>query len=57
MMRMFVFFGEGKCPLCGDSGKKMPAETYHCGRCAVAFNEFYISVMGETKPPENKFWN
>lgn len=53
---MFVVFGEGKCPLCGDGGRKLSKETYHCGRCEVAFNEFYISLASEPKQAGSKFW-
>lgn len=53
---MFVIFGEGKCPLCGDAGRQLSKETYHCGRCDVAFNEFYISLAENAKEPKTKFW-
>lgn len=54
---MFVNFGNGKCPICGDFGSKLSAETFHCTKCEVAFNEFSLSSLSVPKDPEYKMWN
>lgn len=54
--KMFVVFGDGKCPLCGDGGSRIGKETYRCGRCEIAFNDFAISSLTEPKSEEMKFW-
>lgn len=54
---MFVVFGHGKCPLCGDEGSKLARQTFHCRRCDIAFNDFYISTLTEPNEDEMKFWN
>lgn len=54
---MFIAFGPGKCPLCGDGGTKLSKETYHCRRCEIAFNDFAISELTEPQDDETKFWN
>ncbi|MBS3053245.1 MAG: hypothetical protein J4469_01970 [Candidatus Aenigmarchaeota archaeon] len=53
---MFVAFGDGKCPFCGDASKQLSKETYHCSRCDIAFNKYYVSVLGKQKEPQTKFW-
>lgn len=53
---MFVNFGEGKCPLCGDFGRRARGKSYSCGKCSLAFDNF--SVMFAEEPEEqNRFWN
>lgn len=54
---MFVNFGSGKCPVCGDFGKVMQKDVFHCNKCKIAFNDFYISNFRELKEYENKYWN
>ncbi|MBI4018188.1 MAG: hypothetical protein HY368_01120 [Candidatus Aenigmarchaeota archaeon] len=56
MTNMFVIFGEGKCPLCGDGGSRLGRQTYHCRRCDIAFNDFAISSLREPQESEVKFW-
>ena len=53
---MLFNFVERICPTCGDAGKELEKRIYHCNRCEVVFNEFYISVKKD-KEPENRFWN
>ncbi len=53
---MFVNFGPGKCPVCGDFGNKMKNENFSCRKCNLAFDKF--SVMFFEEPTEqNRFWN
>ena len=54
---MFVAFGPGKCPLCGDSGSVLAKETYHCRRCEIAFDNFAISSLTDPNEGDMKFWN
>ncbi len=54
---MFVNFGSGKCPVCGDFGKVMERHVFHCAKCKIAFNDFYISNFKNLKEYENKYWN
>ncbi len=41
---MFVNFGTGKCPMCGNFGEAVEKEIFHCGRCMVSFNRFSITT-------------
>jgi len=52
---MFVNFGTGKCPVCGDFGKTVEKDIFHCGRCSVSFNQFSITTL-EIKE-HDKYWN
>ena len=54
---MFIVFGSGKCPLCGDFGTEISEEIYKCERCVVAFNDFGISSQSEARQAETKYWN
>ena len=54
---MIVNFGNGKCPLCGDFGKKIENRTFHCVKCDVAFDDFLIHHAAENENSMNKFWN
>ena len=54
---MFVNFGSGKCPMCGDFGKTMVKDIFHCPKCRISFNDFYISNPGELKDYESRYWN
>jgi len=53
---MFVVFEKGRCPICGDFGKEVEKEIFHCPKCMITFDRFCIS-----HPPENnledKEWN
>ncbi len=53
---MFVQFGEGKCPLCGDFGKELKKEMFSCRSCDISFDKFMILFTAEPKV-EQKFWN
>ena len=57
VMIMFVNFGSGKCPMCGDFARTVEKKIFHCGKCRIAFNEYYISAFGEVKDYNNKYWN
>lgn len=54
---MFINFGSGKCPLCGDFGTEISREIFHCDKCMVAFNNFGLSRHSGMKQPEAKYWN
>ncbi|MEM7819831.1 MAG: hypothetical protein QXD48_03310 [Candidatus Aenigmatarchaeota archaeon] len=54
---MLINFGNGKCPLCGDFGKEIVKEVFHCPKCNVTFNNFSLSSYSEIKTDKNKFWN
>jgi ribosomal protein L37AE/L43A len=57
---MFVNFGSGKCPVCGDSAKnveKKEKDVFHCTKCKISFNDFYIANFEQLKEYENKYWN
>jgi hypothetical protein len=49
MNDMLVNFGAGKCPVCGDFGTAVQKDIFHCGRCRVSFNEFYVSTQREVE--------
>lgn len=57
MIIMFIAFGHGKCPLCGDAGASLAKETYHCRRCFIAFNDYAISSLTDPNENDMKFWN
>ena len=55
---MFVNFGHGKCPVCGDFGNRMQKQkgSFSCRRCMLAFDKF--SVVFFEEPQDNgRFWN
>ncbi len=53
---MFIDFGKDKCPFCGNFGKTLGKEIFHCEKCEIAFNEFAVSSI--TEPREhNNLWN
>lgn len=56
---MIVDFGAGKCPLCGDFGRKIEKKAYHCKRCDIAFDEFLILAGMQENAEEysDKNWN
>ncbi len=54
---MLVVFGNGKCPLCGDNGRKIEKKTFHCPKCNVAFDDFMISQARNSKKYADKYWN
>ncbi len=47
---MFVKFGKGRCPICGDVGVKKQKDVYFCQECEITFSEF--GFFGEL--PEKK---
>jgi|GEM_PF-2920612 len=53
---MFVNFGKGKCPLCGDKAIEV-GDAYHCGKCEVSFDDFMIASQGELAEYTDKYWN
>ncbi len=54
---MFVAFGYGKCPFCGDFGQEVEKEIFLCSKCDLAFNEFGISSISNPPEDEDRFWN
>ncbi len=38
---MFIDFGNGKCPICGDFGKQTD-DVVHCTRCRTTFDGFWL---------------
>jgi hypothetical protein len=56
-MSMFINFGDGKCPVCGDFGSEVEKRIFHCGKCKVSFNEFYVATHKELEEYNNKYWN
>ena len=54
---MFINFGSGKCPVCGDFGKSMTKDIFHCLKCRISFNDYYISNVDGLKDYESKYWN
>ncbi len=54
---MFIVFGSGKCPLCGDFGTRAQEDVFHCEKCMVAFNDFGLSSHSKIKQPDMKYWN
>ena len=54
---MFVNFGSGKCPVCGDFAQLMSKKIFHCGKCNIAFNDYYISTTRELDEYHGKYWN
>jgi len=54
---MLVVFGNGKCPLCGDFGKKIEKKAFHCRKCDVAFDEFLVLNVTEAEDFSSKYWN
>ncbi len=55
-MIMFVNFGMGKCPMCGDFGKKIQKDNFSCRKCSLMFDKFYVSFLSEPQE-QNSFWN
>jgi transposase-like protein len=57
---MFVNFGQGKCPICGDFGKKLSEKklknNFNCKKCNATFDNFYLFILKEPEE-QNKFWN
>ncbi len=53
---MFVAFGPGKCPLCGDFGKDVGRKTFQCKKCDISFNDFLISKT-DVKEYNDLYWN
>ena len=54
-MKMFVYFGAGKCPVCGNFGKTVKSDVFHCSSCDILFNEF--SIAGFMEEPEERECN
>jgi ribosomal protein L37AE/L43A len=54
---MFVNFGQGKCPLCGDNGKEIEKKVFHCSKCRVSFDGFIIAHSRKLKDYADKYWN
>lgn len=54
---MFVIFEKGRCPVCGDFGKRLEEEIFHCSKCMIAFNKFCISDLPEMHETEDLEWN
>ncbi len=54
---MFVNFGSGKCPVCGDFARAMSKRIFHCSKCRIAFNDYYISSARELEEYHGKYWN
>ena len=54
---MLVVFGDGRCPLCGDSGRKIDRKMFHCRQCDVAFDEFMVTMNESSRKYANKYWN
>lgn len=52
---MFVFFGKGKCPLCGNIGMKNK-DVWVCERCFIVFDEFGLVEFNEF-PEYTDLWN
>ena len=52
---MFLFFGKGKCPFCGNFGKKV-GDGWHCYRCSVQFDKFGLIDVDEF-PYYVNLWN
>lgn len=47
---MFFDFGEGKCPVCGASGKDSEiAGLSECPKCGAQFNEFGVAYTNVAK--------
>ncbi len=53
---MFISFGSGKCPFCGNFGKKLEQQIFHCAKCDIAFNDFAVSTFTDPKEHYN-LWN
>jgi hypothetical protein len=54
---MYIHFGEGKCPLCGDLGQKQKkTKMLSCSSCMVEFDKFHLFANGGTGGKE-KFRN
>ena len=61
---MFMNFGHGKCPLCGDFGAriaqkrqaKMNDRNFNCKNCNAVFDNFCLFMLDAPKE-QNKFWN
>ena len=53
---MFVNFGSGKCPICGDFGSTVERDVFHCGKCTVSFNSFSF-VASKSTEEANRDWN
>ena len=52
---MFVVFGKGKCPMCGNKGKRLDKDIFKCADCEVSFNDY--SLHGQPQTEKEKFWN
>ena len=61
-MKMFANFGHGKCPMCGDFGKKMNKKAgkgkadFRCRNCNLVFDNYFI-YAAEEPGEQQKFWN
>ena len=55
---MYVHFGNGKCPLCGDFGQgwEKKTEMLSCRKCRLEFDSFFVFLTEETAE-QQKFWN
>ena len=54
---MLVVFGDGKCPMCGDAGKRIEKKAFHCVKCDVAYDEVLIFSAAEIRDFYDKYWN
>ncbi len=50
---MFIDFGNGKCPMCGDFGREVE-QVIHCIKCQASYDGFWLLSDGEDR---EKDWN
>jgi tRNA(Ile2) C34 agmatinyltransferase TiaS len=53
---VLVNFGTGKCPLCGDYGKKLEKKAFQCRKCRIRFDHYWILSTKELREA-SKYWN
>ena len=54
---MFVNFGAGKCPVCGDFANAIERDIFHCGKCRVSFNRFSVTASKRLEDYSTKYLN
>lgn len=53
-----IFFGSGKCPLCGAFGQEIEENIFYCDNCQIPFSEFGLPMDKEYEELEDVvFWN